>query len=434
MPSDQSPEKNENSPRQFPQNVGEEIELFFTQIDALADTLPLATLAVQRVRANSLKEFLEFTLQDCTVVSKAEGKVTYTFESGNYWKFQRLQRRLKKGQLAQELVPRGLLVAMVSQFDAYVGGLLRQLFMLKPEIIEASENTLTISQLMECGSIDSARAYVMDKQIDAVLRKSHSEQFDWLEGKFGLTLRENLQVWPVFIEVTERRNLFVHANGVISHQYLETCRKHSSQIPPKAALGVQLPLTLDYFAAAHECLVEIGVKLGQVLWRKVAPSEMDQADQNLIRLTYELLTEGRYVLARVLLDFATTTLRHHSSEEYRLTLIVNRVQAYKWSGDSKRAREILDSIDWTATALKFKLAHAVLRDEFQEASEIVKKIGQAGDVRKHDYREWPLFKNLRTSTEFASAFENVFGEPLNNITVRENESEIPALSTAKQVN
>jgi hypothetical protein len=318
------------------------------------------------------------------------------------------------------LVPRGLLVALVSQFDAYVGGLIRQLFKLKPEIVDSSANTLTFEQLVEFGSIEIARDYVIDKEIESVLRQSHADQFDWLEKKFNLPLRKDLPAWPVFIEVMERRHLFVHTNGVVSHQYLKVCRKHSCNIPESVGPGTALPLTREYFDAAYECIFEIGVKLGQVLWRKVQPTEIEKADSNLNFLTYGLIAEDRYRLARILLDFGTS-LKTHSSQEARLRLVVNRAQTYKWTGDEEKCKQVLDAEDWSATSLKFRLANAVLRDDFKNAIQLAKELGKDGEIDRHQYRDWPLFKELRKSAEFETLFESIFGEPLNRITVKDSQ-------------
>jgi hypothetical protein len=63
------------------------------------------------------------------------------------------------------------------------------------------------------------------------------------------------------------------------------------------------------------------------------------------------------------------------------------------------------------------------RDDFKAANEAVKRIGNgAEDMDKHAYREWPLFKELRKSPEFAALFEQVFGEPLNKVVLQDSET------------
>lgn len=418
MPEDQETKKPNSNETNKPPDIGNLIDLFVNQIDALAETLPLAALAIQEARIRSAQELTSFLKDEFPAVRSENGKTTYTFDQGQHLKFHRLLRRVEKANLANSVVPRGLLVALVSQFDALVGALIRHLLKSKPEILNSSERHLTFSELAAFASIEDATDHILDKEVESVLRESHSDQFGWLERKFNVPLRKDLAVWPVFVEVAERRNLFVHTNGVVSQQYLDVCRRHGCKMSEDARKGKQLPLGRDYFQTAYECILEIGVKLGQVLWRKVLPMEISAADKNLINATYNLLVEGRYQSARILLDFATQTLKKHSTESDRLTLVINRAQAHKWGGDEDTCRQILNAEDWTATGAKYQLAHAVLSDDFGKANLLVRQIGANDDMLgKNVYREWPLFKEYRKTAEFNILFEELFGEPMNKFVV-----------------
>ncbi len=153
---------------------------------------------------------------------------------------------------------------------------------------------------------------------------------------------------------------------------------------------------------------------------------------NLIGVTYNLIAENRYQLARILLDFGTETLKTRSREDLRLACVVNRAQTYKWTGDEEKCRKILDGEDWTAANLKFRLAYAVLTDDFTEANRIVTQIQKGDeDLNKHAYKEWPLFRELRKSAEFAALFQEIFGEPLNKIVVQDKE--VDSLTPGKSI-
>ncbi len=110
---------------------------------------------------------------------------------------------------------------------------------------------------------------------------------------------------------------------------------------------------------AYEAIYE-GVKLAHVLWRKLQPEQREDADQNLIRITYDLLVDRKYSLAQNLLDFATG-MKKFSSVEKRMIFVINRAQAYKWSDDERRSQEILNAEDSTALQDQFQLAAAALR-------------------------------------------------------------------------
>jgi hypothetical protein len=153
-----------------------------------------------------------------------------------------------------------------------------------------------------------------------------------------------------------------------------------------------------------------------VLWRKVQPTDREEADRHLNKICYDLLVGEQFALARILLDFATD-LKKYSNEEYKRTFIINRAQAYKWSGNAERAGKIIKSEDWSAVSDKFKLAEAVLLDDFDRADSLVKKIGSNDDISKTAYFEWPLFREYSKSEGFLKTFEEVFGEPFQQVDV-----------------
>lgn len=318
---------------------------------------------------------------------------------------------INRMNVADKLIMQGFIISLISQYDTFLGKLIRALFLIKPETLNVSEKNISFAHLTEFRTLDDAREYIMGKEIEGVLRESHIEQFNWLENKFGLELRKGLTIWPVFVEITERRNLFTHTGGIVSDQYLNVCQKHGVEFAEGVKLGTELDVSIGYFQLAYECIFEISVKLVHVLWRKVAPQDIENADSNLIGITYDLLIKEQYKLASVILDFATDTLKKHSTESSKRTLIINKAQAYKWIGDDEKAKKIVNSTDWSASSDKYKLAVAVLLDDFNTADDLVRRIGPHGEVTLFDYREWPLFKEYRKSEEFLKVFEEVFNEP-----------------------
>ena len=73
-------------------------------------------------------------------------------------------------------------------------------------------------------------------------------------------------------------------------------------------------------------------------------------------------------------------------------------------------KEILDKKDWSASSDDFKLAYAVLTDDFEKAYEIMIKIGDNGEVDKSDYKQWPLFNKIRKEVKFKETYQTIFKE------------------------
>jgi hypothetical protein len=389
------------------------LEGFVCEVDALADTLPLIAPLIASSLGQSAKEFTEF-------LNRRGKKIDgggYTIPPEEYTEFFNFQRRLQRSKRAIQIVPRSFFTSLVSHYDAFIGSLMRAVFYMRPETLNSSEHTLTFKDLTAFASIEEARATVAEGVIEGLLRQSHAEQFKWMEAKFNVPLTKDLPSWPAFIEITERRNLFVHCNGIVSAQYLTVCDRHGVDCS-KAGLGIELQVDPVYFKLAHATLLEIGIKLAHVLWRRLKPEEMDKADANLNNVCLDLIRDEKYEVARVLLDFAVE-YKKFGSETSRKILVLNQAQTYKWLGREKRAMEILAAEDWDAASEKFQQGAAVLRNDFKLAAVLMKHIGANSSPTKSDYREWPLFKVFRATPQFAAAYREVFGEPFGKVTASE---------------
>jgi hypothetical protein len=386
------------------------IARFIREIESLATTFPLAMRSIVAAHQKSRKEYRDFVTTHGE--PNPDGK-SFNIDAANIHEMIRLRRDVERASAASSLVPRSFLVALVSQYDSFLGLLIETLFLSKPEILNQSDKIISFSELVGFGSVEAARDHVIEKEIESVLRKSHAEQFDWLESSFKIKLRKGLTVWPEFIEITERRNLFVHTGGQVSAQYLKICRLHDATVGADIR-GKQLSVTPGYFDRAYEVVFEVGVKLAHVFWRKLKPQDRKGADRDLVTTGYNLLVEEKYSLAKTVLDFGTD-LKTHSSEELRLRLVVNRAQAYKWAGQPDRAVQILEAEDFSALKEEFRLAEAVLRDDFHSALALVRVVGSSGGIKLGDYRDWPLFKEFRKIAELEAVILEVFNEPLNRV-------------------
>jgi hypothetical protein len=403
------------------------IKIYIEHVDSLFKTLFLTMLTIDRTRNKAIELIEDFEKRNCEISEKDENGFFTVIVQENYQRrWVKLQQELGQISLSRKLIPASFLVSLISQYDAFLGQLIKSLFDVKPELLNSSERNLSYSQLVEFDSIGSARSYILEKEIETVLRKSHSEQFDWLEAKFGIPLRKDLSIWPLFIEVTERRNLFVHTRGLVSSQYIKVCRQHNANIPSDIKVGDELDAPADYMANAYECIFDLGIRLSHVLWRKVDPANRVKADDNLNDICYELLQDKKYKLAIKVLDFSLNTIKKFSSDQIRRMLVINRSLAYKWSGDEKMSLNIIKAEDWTASSDDFKLAEAIILEKYEDADLLMKKIGANSSIKARNYREWPLFLKYSERKEFKMIFKELFNEDFD-------ESEEPAREVVETI-
>lgn len=186
----------------------------------------------------------------------------------------RISKKRKQAQLALEILPQSFLVTFVSEYDSFLGQLNTYILKNRPELLKAEQKTITFEELSTLNSIEEAREKIINQEVENLLRESHSKQFDWMESKYNLTLKTGLESWPVFIELTERRNLFVHCNGLVSEQYLKKCRAAKYKLDSEIQVGKKLRANKEYIELVYKTLFEIPVKLTQVLWRKQFPKDI----------------------------------------------------------------------------------------------------------------------------------------------------------------
>lgn len=391
-------------------DIGKLCKEFVQNIESFAETLPFVMHVLSSTVLKLDEKMNEFIENSATIVKETDAMREYSLNLEDKPTHDKLHHKTTIFRESLTITPKSFFVSLISAYDAYLGSLIKTLFYIKPELLNASNRSLTFSELVKLNTLENAQEYLVEKEVEAVLRNSHSLQFDWLEKTFSVQLRKDLKCWSKFIEATERRNLFVHVDGVISSQYISVCSEHQCVFPSQAQVGTRLAVDPNYFENATHCIAEIGIKLAHVLWRKLAPEDRENADVNLIEIIYDYLIRKNYQLAQRLADFASDTLRKYSSDETRRILIINQVISYKFGGIPEKALKLLEAEDWSSSADRFQLAVAVLRDDFEHASKIMKQIGKNSQPCELHYREWPVFEEFRKSKQFLSSYKEIFNE------------------------
>lgn len=329
----------------------------------------------------------------------------------------------------RQLLAGSLLISAFSVFDAFVASLLRCLYLRNTDLLRCSEKSLTLSKLIGYSTVDQARDALIEEEIESLLREKYSTAFSKIAHRFNIGTLTKFESWPVFVEASQRRNLITHCDGIVSNQYLEICRREGVTLDQKVTVGTKLTADLGYLETALTTLYETGVKLGQVLWRKACPSELNEADNSLTDQIIEVLTREEWELARRLTEFSVKLPRVANDLNQRI-MVINHAQAIRWSGDPQGAIAFLNKYDWTSAVRDFRLAVAVLQDDYSQAADLMRHIGRTGElVNCRTYIDWPLFREFRTTDQFRMAFEEVYGVPFQNEARRVEEerfSEIDA--------
>ena len=81
--------------------------------------------------------------------NEGDTTVTYSIPIEHASEFNKLKKNDSYNSVAFREMPKALIVSLISRYDAYLGELLRSLFYLKPELLNTSERSLTLQQLLK---------------------------------------------------------------------------------------------------------------------------------------------------------------------------------------------------------------------------------------------------------------------------------------------
>jgi len=303
------------------------------------------------------------------------------------------------------IMPESFFVSLVSIYDFLISSCVREICVLKPDLLKSSEKSINFPQILKYNSLEDLQKYCLEETTESVMRQSHTEHIEWLEDKSNTRLRPNEETWQKFVECTQRRHLYVHTGGLVSEPYLRNCRAHKVKLPKDCTVGTRLSADAIYCESSFSTLFTMGALITHVLWRKYAPEESEAADKSLNQLAFSLIDYAQYDLAITLLEFALNDIKKYSSEQTRLMFVVNLAQSYKWSGNDAKCAELLQNLDPTGLPVEYKSAYFTLSEEYEAAITHIRSALKISSINRHDIEQWPIYKQLRTTKEFADFYE-----------------------------
>jgi hypothetical protein len=175
-------------------------------------------------------EVLDFFTKNGDRIEDGADKVIFGLLQHHYEALSKKLNKLDALYSGLAAMPELFVLGLISAYDAFLTELIKAMFRTKPDLLASTERTLTFSELAKMGSIEAAQEFIIEKEVESVIRQSHADHFSWLEKKLGIPFKKDLKIWPKFIELCERRNLLTHTGGIISSQYLQVCTMHSVDV------------------------------------------------------------------------------------------------------------------------------------------------------------------------------------------------------------
>lgn len=406
---------NQSSGNSLLQEAFDNLDGYLQSITSLRDAFYCNEEALSQHLSHQRDEYNAMH-ERCTI-TESNGTKIISVPNAEIYLYRKLQKNVMRAVRATELIPPCYLSAMISSYDAFFGGIIKSFYNICPEKLRDSEKTFTYKDLESLQSLKDVKKLIVEKKIDTELRESHIEQLNWLAGQLGVSTLKEFNGFSDFVEITQRRNLFVHADGIVSDQYIAVCQTYNA-LDENIKAGAKLDVSHEYFNRAYHVLYRLGIMLTftmlNILFKKGDEDVKVEIDEKLIEYIYYMIYAEEYANAIIISNFALgRSFKHNHINRVYYTL--NLAQSHKWLGNDIECKKALKQIDWTACLHELLLPKHVLMGDYQSAYICMERIGNANRIISPSaYREWPIFKEFREEEKFKQTYEKIFGEPFDS--------------------
>lgn len=294
-------------------------------------------------------------------------------------------------------------ITLASNLEWLLSDLIRIYYTLFPDSL-ADKNSLTLAELKNLGSIEEAEKHIVSKEVDSILRQGIEDQLRFFSTNCKIPIFDNLLNIKEIIEIFQRRNSLVHNSSKYSKAYFNKVDPILIQTL-KVKPNENIEINSTYLINATNQILLAGLTLLQLCWRRWDKKNITLADNYISSLIYDLLIDGKHELVCQLSKMCKS-LKMQNEMESRLVAI-NYAVALKKLGSIEESKNIIASLDWSASCIKLKLAAHIVKDEFPIALSLLPKAIEIGEIHIEDLHEWPLFDSVRTMSEFQEVFEMV---------------------------
>ena len=399
----------------------------FERIDSYATTGDLSSHATFDLPDVRLKRYFATDLTKCAKLIRSRSRsdlfVTHSLD------IEELQTHLDRYMSAKRhsyAVRQAIFSGLVSSFDELLSALIRTMLRERPDIIKSMKQTVAIEDVVNASDFQQFQTGLIENIVKGISAETRSEQFRWLEKYAGSPdIKTVLKSYSRFIEVCERRNLYIHNDGRVSEDYIARILKVG--LKPEKDLGQRLPIGQAYFREAADALLEAYVLVSQSCIRSLNKSASrsfkEETDTIYNNCVYEQIKSKRFESG---IRLAEMLLADNSIKDLaRRMTIVNKAIAYDKMGRQKERDATLDSIDWTSAMPEFSISIAAIKGDVAEVCRLIPRLVESELLDVNGYYSWLAFDNVRHSSEFWEKLTEVYGEEVKSRIDQGLQLEIP---------
>lgn len=336
----------------------------------------------------------------------SHGSITYdlgTEEKGNFRvsfndeiiarRFERITKKVIVNIKQIPMIFTSSLISMVTYFELLVAKLLQERLMAHPEAMNIKQKTLTISQIEEIGSLEEAKNFLVEQEVNDLMHEGFKSWMEYFKNKMKIDLGNLKDSIEEVNEVFSRRHLFVHNGGVVNNIYLT---RVSKEYRDGLSVGDRIIVDMEYFTNALKLFKKFGLLLGLETWKRNAKDSAER-DGYTLHYVYELLIEENWDLAAALCQFVMSDTNVTSSNKW--VAQINYWLSQKRSGKFESVIQEITDADLSALSSEYQLCRYALLNKVESFFHLLEH-SFPKPIGIQELEEWPVFSEIRETPEY----------------------------------
>ena len=325
----------------------------------------------------------------------------------------------------QKKIYESFLIYTISLYENFLWEMLRYIINKYPMMLP-NDKKLSYEEFVKYTTYDEIQDYYIESYVRTVMGWNCLDQikeFEKLLKDKTCTLSENIPIKDL-VEISSRRNLYVHNEWRINEQYLKNCKNVWYETDKKT--WEYLYITQDYFNNCFYIIYEATLKIAYLIFCKYTKNEEELYrfdwffNQCCINLINEQDNLDKINLWLKLFEFGynyTIKNKEHWMI-YRWLYAINISLCHKMKWDRKSCENFLKKEDRSVATPDIRMAIAVLHENRDLAAKIMEiativDLSKVNEEEKNkfdedSYKEWPIFFEFRKTKEFQKQYKKIF--------------------------
>lgn len=302
-----------------------------------------------------------------------------------------------------ELLYNGALMNLTSQIEHFFSDIMHAYYEEYPSALGSGNEVFSLEDLENFDSIGDAKKEYISNKVENVLHGSFEDWVEHMKRNMNMSMSYLDGRRGELVELFERRNLIVHARGVVNRTYLQNVDERYRKDVQK---GDVIKVKEEYLSNKYGVVEGTCILVALEMWKNMDNCDKERSDLIAGPLTHNSLLGKNFEVLRDISKFLVKDKRMPEGD--RTLAKLNYWLAKKRLGNWSDVKENVEEADFSAKGNMYRLGYASLTEDKETFFDLLPSVVETNDHLSIEVIEWfPIFEEMRQTEEWGKHIKNI---------------------------